>query len=270
MNRLATTAPAKGGSFKHTQQVDFIKQSITPRDFYLHELPTAKLKKANWNDGGLCPFHADNKAGSFHVNLATGAFKCFACGMTGGDVIAFAMALNGLKFTDALAKVADDWGLLNNAHKLHLTNVERRDFTIERQRKADERQVEEDAIHNSAANKATYIWGISTPAIDHPYLIKKRVKAHNLRQYKGALVVPIYNQNQQLVNLQFINADGTKRFLAGGKKKCCFSVIGIPNPDQQLLISEGLATGASLYEHTGYAVIVAMDAGNLAPVAKVN
>ena len=98
----------------HTQKLnaDSIKQSLSPLDFYAHELPTAPLKKHNWNDGGLCPFHSDNKPGSFRVNLTTGAFKCFACGIAGGDVIAFCMALYGLEFVEALAKLADDWGVI--------------------------------------------------------------------------------------------------------------------------------------------------------------
>ncbi len=91
--------------------VDYIKRSINPFDFYSHELPGAPLKKHDWNDGGLCPFHADNSTGSFRVNLTTGAFKCFACGIAGSDVIAFIMALYGLQFAEALAKLADDWGL---------------------------------------------------------------------------------------------------------------------------------------------------------------
>lgn len=96
---------------KHKLNADEIKQSLNPADFYHHELPNAPLKKHGWNDGGLCPFHSDNKAGSFRVNLITGAFKCFACGVAGGDVIAFAMALYGLKFAEALAQLAYDWGL---------------------------------------------------------------------------------------------------------------------------------------------------------------
>jgi DNA primase len=92
--------------------VDFIKNSLSPLDFYRYELPTAPLKKAGWNDGGLCPFHSDNKPGSFRVNLTTGAYKCFACANYGGDVIAFSMALYGLNFVEALTKLADEWGLL--------------------------------------------------------------------------------------------------------------------------------------------------------------
>ncbi len=98
--------------FNKKLNADYIKRSLLPFDFYRHELPGATLKKHSWNDGGLCCFHADNKPGSFRVNLTTGAFKCFSCGIAGGDVIAFTMAVYGLEFVEALAKLADDWGLI--------------------------------------------------------------------------------------------------------------------------------------------------------------
>ena len=90
---------------------DLIKAAIQPAYFYRHELPNAPLKKYGWTDGGLCPFHADNKIGSFRINTTTGAYRCFACGTSGGDVIAYVMAVHGLNFTEALAKLASDWGL---------------------------------------------------------------------------------------------------------------------------------------------------------------
>ena len=96
---------------KKRLNIDSIKNSLNPFDFYSHVLPGATLKKRAWNDGGLCPFHADNKPGSFFVNNQTGAFKCYSCGTHGGDIVAFTMALHGLQFVEALAKLADDWGL---------------------------------------------------------------------------------------------------------------------------------------------------------------
>jgi DNA primase len=101
---------------KQNQKINanFIKNSISPLDFYRYELPKAPLKKAGWNDGGLCPFHSDNKPGSFRVNLTTGAYKCFACGCAGGDVVAFTMSLYGLNFVTAVNDVAT----LNRTHKL--------------------------------------------------------------------------------------------------------------------------------------------------------
>lgn len=113
MDRLRATRYGNTGK-ANSQKInaDFIKESVTPGDFYCHATPGAKLKKHDWNDGGLCPFHADNNPGSFRVNLTTGAFKCFACGIAGGDIIAFTMALHDLEFVEALEELADDWGLL--------------------------------------------------------------------------------------------------------------------------------------------------------------
>ena len=97
---------------KQKLNADYIKCKLHPVDFYRHELPNAPLRKGGWNSGGLCVFHADKMPGSFYVNLTTGAYKCFSCGEAGGDVIAFTMALYGLQFVEALAKLADDWGLM--------------------------------------------------------------------------------------------------------------------------------------------------------------
>jgi DNA primase len=98
--------------FNKKLNINYIKCSLHPIDFYRHELSNAPLKKQGWNSGGLCPFHSDNNPGSFRVNLTTGAYKCFSCGIAGGDVVAFVMSLYGLEFVEALAKLADDWGLI--------------------------------------------------------------------------------------------------------------------------------------------------------------
>jgi DNA primase len=70
-------------------------------------------KREGWVDGGLCPFHADEHRGNFRVNIDTGAFRCFSCGVGGGDIIAFLMKRDGLSFPEALRKLADDWGVFH-------------------------------------------------------------------------------------------------------------------------------------------------------------
>ena len=132
------------------------------------------------------------------------------------------------------------------------------------------REAEQDKAHQQAADKARWIWEkaeLATDQTQHPYLITKCVKPHGARIYRDALVIPIYDESGGLVNIQFIGGDGTKRFLSGGRKKSCYSTIG--DPTETVLICEGWATGASIHEATGHYVIVAMDAGNLEPVAKV-
>ena len=133
-----------------------------------------------------------------------------------------------------------------------------------RQREAEIRQK-----HEVAAKKAVYIWNQSKPIIqqeDHPYLIRKRIQPHSARLYRHSLAIPIYNESDQLVNLQFISPEGEKIFLLGGRKRGCFHIIG--DLTDKIMICEGFDTGASLYEDSGQRVIVAFDAGNLLPVAK--
>lgn len=88
-----------------------IKESIDPEGFYLKEQELLRLKNrsGSWAEAGLCPFHPDKTAGSFKVNFNTGAFRCWSCGTSGGDIIDFTMKRDGLNFKDAIRKLADDW-----------------------------------------------------------------------------------------------------------------------------------------------------------------
>jgi putative DNA primase/helicase len=129
-----------------------------------------------------------------------------------------------------------------------------------------EREAEDARRKAEARETAAAIWQSALPAPDdHPYLIGKGVKAHGLRAHDGALVIPM-REGADLHSLQFIAADGDKRFLAGGRVSGCYFPIG--RPQGVLCIAEGYATGASIHEATGYAVAVAFNAGNLLPVAR--
>lgn len=133
-----------------------------------------------------------------------------------------------------------------------------------------ERAAEQRQRYEAAAIKARSIWHKSKPIIqqsEHQYLIKKRIQPHGIRISRDALVVPLMNESKKIVNLQFISPAGEKRFLTDSRKLGCFYPIGQPTP--KILICEGFATAASIHEHTGQCVIVAMDKGNLKPVAEV-
>ena len=94
-------------------QASDVKGGIQPADFFRTELPAMPPPRGHgWRDGGLCCFHDDKSAGSFHVNLDTGAFTCFSCGAKGADIIAFIQLRDGLSFPDALHKLAKDWELV--------------------------------------------------------------------------------------------------------------------------------------------------------------
>ena len=151
-----------------------------------------------------------------------------------------------------------------------LTPDEKRAFAIEKQRKEDDRKKAEAVHYASAVRKSAYLWNHSTPAIDHPYLSKKRIKPYMTRIYKGSLVIPMKDESNNLVCLQFIADDGDKVMMGGGIAKGGFLPFGDLTTDSKtILICEGFATGASLYENKGLFTFVAFSAGNLINVAKI-
>ena len=119
-----------------------------------------------------------------------------------------------------------------------------------------------------AREQAVAIWQKARPAPDdHDYLQKKKIKPNGLRiDDEGALIIPVQD-GTELQSLQFIGLNDEKRFLTGGRVAGCYFTIGNPTSATVLCIAEGFATGATIHEATGYAVVVAFNAGNLLPVA---
>jgi len=100
----------------------------------------------------------------------------------------------------------------------------------------------------------------------HPYLVKKGIKPHGIRQIRNFLMVPVRDTRGELHGLQFIMPDGSKKFKTGTALTGCYHAMG--KPDGRILIAEGYATGATLHEVTGNAVACAFSAGNLKSVAE--
>jgi putative DNA primase/helicase len=130
------------------------------------------------------------------------------------------------------------------------------------------KEYEQIRIRREAKEKANYIWSNAIQASNnHPYLIKKNVKSYGLRQFKGQLVMPLHDETGVIHSLQFIDGDGNKRFLSGGRKKGCYFSIGVIS--DSFGICEGYATGASIHETCQLPVAVSMDKGNLSFVGKL-
>ena len=135
---------------------------------------------------------------------------------------------------------------------------------VERMRRV--RETDDAKRGAEARQRAGQIWDSAGPTpFDHPYLIAKQIAAYGLRKHGNAIVVPMYDENG-LSCLQFIGKDGTKRFLSGGRVNGCYFRIG--ESSDVFCIAEGYATGVSIHEATGLAVVVAFNAGNLLPVAQ--
>ncbi|QIT56899.1 hypothetical protein HC341_17870 [Aquisalimonas sp. 2447] len=133
-----------------------------------------------------------------------------------------------------------------------------------------QRDAEQAERHRQAADKARRLWARAKPANpSHPYLARKGVPPLKARQLGDALVLPLFTLAGALASLQFIDGDGGKRLLSGGRKQACaIPVAGKGANAPRLLITEGWATAASVHALEPYAlVLAAVDAGNLAAVA---
>lgn len=129
------------------------------------------------------------------------------------------------------------------------------------------RMDEEQRVRAAARAKATKLWLMGNPNVgDFNYLTIKRVKAWGIRRLGDMLLIPARDAAGQLHTLQFIGADGSKKFLSGGRIQGCYYAIG--QVHGAVLVAEGYATAASLFEATGHATAVAFNAGNLEPVAR--
>ena len=145
-----------------------------------------------------------------------------------------------------------------------MTDAERE---AHRQRmKADKAQRDADmqASQQQASQSAAALLSQAEAASAHPYLTRKGVKPQGVKVFGDKLLIPLRDTAGQLHSLQTIAPDGDKRFHPGGRIKGCYYSIG--KPAGVLVVCEGFATGASIYEATGHAVAVAFNAGNLEAV----
>jgi putative DNA primase/helicase len=196
-------------------------------------------------DGLLHRFSSDGRRGDdsgwyvLHTSgVPAGAFGCWRKGL---------MQQWSSKTSDTMTQA--EW----EAHwkKVEVMRQQREADTLERQQQA--------------AQVAAQRWQAATLATSHTYLTCKGVKAHGLKVDGEVLLIPMRDTAGALHSLQVIDPEGGKRFQPGGRVKGCYHVIG--EPDGVLVVCEGYATGASIYEATGQAVAIAFNAGNLEAVA---
>lgn len=74
----------------------------TPAEFYSQEFKFFRFK-SGWVNVHCC-FHEDSHP-SLSLNLTTGGFHCFGCGVKGRDVLAFVMQRYQLTFSEACKKL---------------------------------------------------------------------------------------------------------------------------------------------------------------------
>lgn len=124
---------------------------------------------------------------------------------------------------------------------------------------------------DEAMENAKKIWDAAEPvSLDHPYVTKKRFQPLGIKQYYDKLIIPIYrdfgDHEDRLVSIQYIDPMGEKKFLPGGPVSGCFFDIGNLSDTDLVYVTEGYATGLTIFAATNIPVVVAFNSGNLKAV----
>lgn len=128
-----------------------------------------------------------------------------------------------------------------------------------------QRDAELKILQATAAEQAMRLYHEAPECIDHPYLDRKKIKPVKLtRLSRESIAIPVLI-DEAITSLQFILPGGEKRFLTSGKTKGAY--FRIDGALDTIVICEGFATGASLYEATDATVYCAFMASNLYEVA---
>ena len=202
--------------------------------------------------------------------------KLHTCGTLGkekGTDARYLIHLDGMPVGFCMNWRTDERATWTSKREKELTQRERKVY-LERT-KLLKQQAQEDQAQRwaHAARIAKNIWDNCPQAPDHhPYLLRKQVPADCLRMDgDNRLVLPVLDEHGQLQSLNFIAADGSKRFLSGGRTAGGYFPVYAEKSleDAPLLIGEGYATTLSACISTGYAGLVAFNTGNLPQVAKM-
>lgn len=207
--------------------------------------------------GGTKPFRCDDKEGR-------GTWICNHCGS--GNGFKLVELSKGWDFMRVYQEVAAVLGIASDSE---ITEEERQKW----REKAEQDRIaaEQDRIkaQDAAAKRAARIWAGQSVDRDCPYLDRKQVQNFGCKiNGKGNLLVPLFDVDGNLWNIQEIHADGHKPYLKGGRVNDCFYMIGqIVSGFEIVSVVEGYATGASVFMATGYTTIVTFQAGNIDKVA---
>ena len=107
---------------------------------------------------------------------------------------------------------------------------------------------------------------------NHPYLKLKSVYPYGIKLSGTFLAIPLRDINGNVKSLQWIKDDGTKLFYPDAPTKGLFWSVALDtlnaHPDRPILVGEGFATTAKVYELTGIPAVAALNCGNLETVCK--
>jgi len=131
---------------------------------------------------------------------------------------------------------------------------------------------QENQSSNEAIRKSQYLWNQANETGRSDYLERKGVGAYGIRflenTYGRVAIIPARDINGNLLALEFLNSDGSKRFIKESSWVGLFHQLRTPINGQLIGIAESYVTAATCLELSGIPVVCAFNSGNLPATAK--
>ncbi|HGA2725504.1 TPA: DUF927 domain-containing protein [Enterobacter hormaechei] len=200
-----------------------------------------------------------------------GAHFCNSCGA--GDGLELVKKVNSCDATRAAQLVADALGM--NIHTLHTIsgkdNAQRQQEQAERRAALEQQQAQEQTARSARFTSKLKALAVKAQPGESAYLAGKGLPGFTYPILPdGTLLLVLVNEYGEDAAAQTITAKGEKRLLTGSAKKGSYHVINPTHSPEMVIIGEGLATVLSVHMMRPDALaVVAIDAGNLQPIAQV-
>jgi len=205
---------------------------------------TKSLKWGSWQRFN-CAIHNSKNSASYKIfqgtsangNTDWGYFNCFRCQ------------------TETFFWSSKNHSELTEEQKAHFKEQ------IEKQRLAEKKKAEK------SIEEARNTWLKAKSADVNSYIKKKNVIPYGVKELHGTLLIPIYDQNNCVINLEKIWFDENGRKCIGritGASTHGVGVISLPKNENEIIyLGEGFATMATVHEATGSPSFFSFGAGNL-------
>ncbi|WP_370557387.1 DUF927 domain-containing protein [Edwardsiella tarda] len=216
--------------------------------------------------GGKDRFRFDDKG--------RGSFLCNVCGA--GDGLDLVKRVSHCDVTEAARMVADVLGIDYRAVQTDPAAASQRREQLEADRQQREQERQQQAAEDAEQRRATFArlyagMRQNVTLGESVYLMSKGFGGLSFPILPdGSLLLALVGDTGDVTAAQTISPQGEKRLLTGSAKRGAYYAVNAPEQPQSVLIAEGLATALSVHLMRPDALtVVAIDAGNLLPVAEV-
>ncbi|WP_370554004.1 DUF927 domain-containing protein [Edwardsiella tarda] len=203
-----------------------------------------------------------------------GSFICNQCGA--GDGLDLIKKVNNCDTTEAAQLAADVLGIDYRAVQTDPAAASQRREQLEADRQRREQERQQQAAEDAGQRRATFtrLYAEMRQNVtlgESVYLMSKGFGGLSFPILPdGSLLLALVGDTGDVTAAQTISPQGEKRLLTGSAKRGAYYAVNAPEHPQSVLIAEGLATALSVHLMRPDALtVVAIDAGNLLPVAEV-